>query len=113
MSNDKPRRLTPEESANAWAEGERRSDELRQQTAKMRLPPVGLEVEIAQIRLQLEAANKVALAAMDRAKGLQAEVDRMAPEFEAILAVNDGLRAEVATLQGRISDLEEREVGRD
>lgn len=77
------------------------------------MTPSPHEVEIAQLRLQLEAANKVALAAMDRAKGLQAEVDRMAPEFEAILAVNDGLRAEVATLQGRISDLEEQEVGHD
>ena len=96
MSELKPRRLTPEESINAFHEGKRQSDERRQQTAKMSLSPVGLEVEIAQLRLQLEAANKVALAAMDRAKGLQAEVDRMAPEFEAILAVNDGLRAEVA-----------------
>lgn len=49
-----PRRLTPEESANAFAEGKRRSDELRQQTAKMRLTPVGTESEIAQ---RLEAAE--------------------------------------------------------
>jgi len=60
MSEFKPRRLTPEESANAWAEGGRRSAELRQQTAKMRLPPVGLEAEITQLRLQLAAADQVA-----------------------------------------------------
>ncbi len=52
--------------------------------------------EVLDLQVRLEAANKVALSALERAKKLQAEVDRMAPEFEAILAVNDGLRAEVA-----------------
>lgn len=51
---------------------------------------------ITNLILQLEAANAVALAAMERAKKLQAEVDRVQPEFDAIIAVNEELRAEVA-----------------
>ena len=45
---------------------------------------------------KLDTANAVALAALERAKKLQAEVDRMQPEFDAIIAVNEGLQAEVA-----------------
>ena len=44
----------------------------------------------------LRAANKVALAALERAKKQQAEVDRVNPEFDAIIAANEALRAEVA-----------------
>jgi hypothetical protein len=52
--------------------------------------------EVLDLQVRLEAANKVALAALERAKKLQAEVDRMQPEFDAIIAANEELRAEVA-----------------
>ena len=52
--------------------------------------------EVLDLQVRLEAANKVALSALERAKKLQAEVDRVQPEFDAIIAANDGLRAEVA-----------------
>jgi len=67
-----------------------------------------LTADMAYWKHKLATADAVALAAMDRAKGLQAEVDRMAPEFEAIIALNEGLRAEVAELQRRVDYLEEQ-----
>lgn len=91
-----PRRLTPEESSNAFHEGKRQSDERRQQTAKMRLSPTSEHARVAEIqsltsevgllerlleaaerqneelKLRLAASEAVALAALEKAKKLEA-----------------------------------------
>lgn len=67
------------------------------QTAIRRSPEyTAPSAEVADLQVRLEAANKVALTAMERAKKLQAEVDRVQPEFDAIIAANEELRAEIA-----------------